>query len=142
VKKKTTLNLALVLSVFGIGLTTGTNCFAQTQTITLATTQSYALTTNEIVQIISLAESGQTGQGIVTPSTMPYVILYSSTGISVTTTNIGTYTGLTNVAVVSSWFRNFSGWFCHFNYYGSIQFIRSFKLRSSRCNCDSRECQW
>jgi hypothetical protein len=91
---KTTLNIALAFSVFGIVLTSSANCFAQTQIVTLAVNSQYlsrsnAVATNQVVQIVSL-----TGTYVV-----PNVFLYHSSGIKAGTTNIGTYTGLTNIEV-------------------------------------------
>jgi hypothetical protein len=99
---KTTFTLTLVLSVLGIALASATSCFAQTQTITLAidpyspyniNNSSYAVATNQIVQIKSLTVSS------VYPA---FVSLYHSSGITVTTTNLGTYTGLTNISLGAS----------------------------------------
>jgi hypothetical protein len=101
VKMKTPLNLVLAMSFFGIAITSTTNCFSQTQTVTLAVsenasqfTASYAVATNQFVQITSLA-----GQPVV-----PTVFLYHSSGIMATTTNTGTYTGLTNISVTAGYY--------------------------------------
>jgi len=99
VKMKTTLNLALAFSVFGIVLTPGTNCFAQTQTVTLAVINqnpqpppaSYAVATNQVVKIISIAGFAS-------------IWLSHSSGVTVQTTNSGTYTGLTNVSVYATYY--------------------------------------
>jgi hypothetical protein len=104
---KTMLNLAMALCVFGIFLTTGANCLAQTQTVTLAVNSgslqppptSYTVTTNQIVKIISLA-SGIIPGTVVASSNPPSVSLYHSSGVKITPAiSIGTYTGLTNISV-------------------------------------------
>jgi hypothetical protein len=89
----------LAISIFGITITSTTNCFAQTQTVTLAVNSQnpsspYAVATNQVVQIISLASENRY---------VPYVKLYHFSGMTVFTSSIGTYTGLTNISV------NFSG---------------------------------
>jgi hypothetical protein len=98
VKTKITLNL--VVAMFGFGMASTANCFAQTQIVTLATaelppytqeTESYVLKTNQIVTILSLVASNSV--------LVPPVTLYHISGFQVTTTNTGTYTGLTNIIV-------------------------------------------
>src|SRR5688500_7571264 len=89
----TPLRLLLTMSAIGIDIASTTNCFAQTKIITLAAgpnaPQTYATPTNQIVQITAFAGY----------PALPFVSLYHSSGKTVVTTNIGTYTGLTNISV-------------------------------------------
>lgn len=93
---KTTLNLTLALAL-GISIASTSKCLAQiaqAQTVTLAvnsqqTSLSYAVATNQLVQIISIA--GNPGA--------PRAGLFHSSGVTATATNLGTFTGLTNITV-------------------------------------------
>jgi len=119
------LNLATALCVFGIILITGTNCFAQIQTVTLAVQSgtapslppptSYVVTTNQIIRIISIAS----GSGYTNP---PSVTLYHSSGAKITPVIvIGTYTGLTNISVNAAYvWGNLVGGTYVYTYYAGL----------------------
>jgi hypothetical protein len=103
---KTIFNLALAFSIYGIVLTSGTNCFAQTQTVTLAVnaqnySSSYAAATNQVIQLTSI-----TGVQAVT--------LFHSSG-AVVGANEGTYTGLTNISFSATVTSFTQGGITHFS---------------------------
>jgi hypothetical protein len=100
----------VTLFIFGIVLTTDTHCFAQTQIVTLAVSTNgpvnYALTTNQIVRIISL--TGDALQ-IGTNNQTPFIWLYHSSGVVIASQSPGTYTGLTNITLTSSYATTVNG---------------------------------
>jgi hypothetical protein len=117
---KTKSNFTLALFVIEVFL--AMNCPAQTQTVTLAvpggsgnSTQnsqtpsvSYSVATNQIVQIVSMA-----GQSGVAPLT---VVLNHASGVSIGTTNLGTFTGLSNVTVSAPYTYFVSGGVYYYTY--------------------------
>ena len=119
---KTGFNRALAIFVFGITTAFATNSHAQTQIVTLAVpggsgdssqnsqtpSASYAVTTNQVVQIVSI--TGRSGVGPLT------VNLFHSSGISVGTTNLGTYTGLTNISASATYTYSYSGGIYYYSY--------------------------
>jgi hypothetical protein len=86
--------LGFILSAFGVAVGPVPLCFAQPKLVTLpagtAAPANYAVTTNQVVQILAVA-------GLPDPA---LVILHHKSGISAATTNAGSYTGLTNISVV------------------------------------------
>jgi len=115
-KSMTTALALLAFFVLSIMTTAGGKCFAQTQIVTLAAGSgqpaSCVLTTNQIIQIISVtgqspsfSEVTVNGVTFITNNPaplLPLIYLFHSSGLTISSQTLGTYTGLTNIMVTPS----------------------------------------